>query len=176
MVWQLIFLHKFVNPNWGRMFLRIFFYQGRSTRHTCILCKDFLPRCSVILVRGVSTTAQRNGNTFFSGIVCFSTIFSILFFYQSGGILRRPYGVPYDVFADECRFFQLPEASILSARPNDLRWELIHEIYKKAFVIVKIKHYEVKFGGWNLLFSKSNFQNFQNFQKPQKPQKIKIIN
>jgi len=46
---------------------------------------------------------------------------AILFFYQSGGILRRPYGIPYDMFAEECRFFLLPEDVILSAKPKDFK-------------------------------------------------------
>ena len=44
---------------------------------------------------------------------------AILFFYQSGGILRRPYGVPYDLFVEECRFFELPESAILDHKPNN---------------------------------------------------------
>ena len=35
--------------------------------------------------------------------------------------MRRPYGVPYDLFAEECRFFQLPEAVISSAKPKDFK-------------------------------------------------------
>ena len=37
------------------------------------------------------------------------------------GILRRPHGIPYDCFAEECRFFQLPEVAILSAKPKDFK-------------------------------------------------------
>ena len=46
---------------------------------------------------------------------------AILFFYQSGGVLRCPYGVPYDLFEDECRYYQLPEDAIGQIKPLELR-------------------------------------------------------
>ena len=33
-------------------------------------------------------------------------------------------GIPYDLFAEECRFFQLPEAVIVSAKPKDFKCNL----------------------------------------------------
>ena len=43
---------------------------------------------------------------------------AILFYYQSEGILRRPYGVPYDLFAEECRFYELPENVLFDCNPT----------------------------------------------------------
>ena len=41
---------------------------------------------------------------------------SILFFYQSGGILRCPPDMPVDIFELECKFFQLPDAVIYNMK------------------------------------------------------------
>lgn len=41
--------------------------------------------------------------------MCFG---AILFFYQSQGILRRPHGIPLEVFEEECLYFRLPEYMI----------------------------------------------------------------
>ena len=61
----------------------------------------------------------RSGQYFFQRSKLFFD--AILFFYQSNGILSRPYGIPYDLFAEECRFFQLPEQAILKAKPKDFK-------------------------------------------------------
>ena len=46
---------------------------------------------------------------------------AILFFYQSGGILRCPLGVPFDLFVKECQFYEISEAAIESAKPQDFK-------------------------------------------------------
>ena len=46
---------------------------------------------------------------------------SILFFYQSGGILKCPTDVPYQLFVKECRFFQLSEEVIQRAKPTNFK-------------------------------------------------------
>ena len=37
---------------------------------------------------------------------------AILYYYQSGGRLRRPFEVPEDVFLEELEFYQLSETTI----------------------------------------------------------------
>ena len=46
---------------------------------------------------------------------------AILFFYQSGGILQCPIGLPYELFVEECRFFQLSEDVIEKAKPKNFK-------------------------------------------------------
>ena len=52
---------------------------------------------------------------------------AILFFYQSGGVLSCPHGVPYDLFEDECRYYELPEDAISQIKPPELR-ELLKDL------------------------------------------------
>jgi hypothetical protein len=42
---------------------------------------------------------------------------AILYYYQSGGRLRRPVNVPLDVFSEEIKFYELGEYAI-----NKFRW------------------------------------------------------
>ena len=49
---------------------------------------------------------------------------AILFFYQSRGLLSCPPGVAYDLFEEECRFYELPEEAIKRIKPKELQ-ELI---------------------------------------------------
>ena len=44
-------------------------------------------------------------------LVCFS-FDAILYYYQSGGRLRRPVNVPLDVFSEEIKFYELGEYAI----------------------------------------------------------------
>ncbi|XP_056464278.1 potassium voltage-gated channel subfamily A member 1 [Gadus chalcogrammus] len=48
--------------------------------------------------------------------VCFD---AILFFYQSGGRLRRPANVPLDVFMEEMRFYQLGEDTLARFKQDE---------------------------------------------------------
>ncbi|KAJ8347278.1 hypothetical protein SKAU_G00286790 [Synaphobranchus kaupii] len=48
--------------------------------------------------------------------ICFD---AILYFYQSGGRLRRPANVPLDVFMDELRFYELGEEVIARFRDDE---------------------------------------------------------
>jgi hypothetical protein len=41
---------------------------------------------------------------------------AILYYYQSGGRLRRPVNVPLDVFAEEIKFYELGECAIAKFR------------------------------------------------------------
>ena len=50
---------------------------------------------------------------------------AILYYYQSGGRLRRPVNVPLDVFSEEIKFYELGETAISKFRyapnrPNQL--------------------------------------------------------
>ena len=58
-----------------------------------------------------------------SGQYCFqrSRLFfdAILFFYQSGGVLVCPPGIPFHLFEEECRFFELPETAIERIKPQE---------------------------------------------------------
>ncbi|PAA60070.1 hypothetical protein BOX15_Mlig000768g2 [Macrostomum lignano] len=44
---------------------------------------------------------------------------AILYFYQSGGRLRRPVNVPIDVFSEEIRFYELGEEAIEKYRDDE---------------------------------------------------------
>ena len=52
---------------------------------------------------------------------------AILFFYQSGGVLSCPHGVPYSLFEEECRYYELPEEAIWNSKPIELR-DLLEDI------------------------------------------------
>ena len=54
---------------------------------------------------------------------------SILFFYQSNGLLRCPPGLPISLFEEECRFFELPDSSIKRVQTNALL--LLHKTQKQ---------------------------------------------
>uniref|UniRef100_UPI00358FBA2F potassium voltage-gated channel subfamily A member 1-like n=1 Tax=Myxine glutinosa TaxID=7769 RepID=UPI00358FBA2F len=44
---------------------------------------------------------------------------AILYYYQSGGRLRRPINVPFDIFTEEIRFYELGEETILRYREDE---------------------------------------------------------
>lgn len=44
---------------------------------------------------------------------------AILYYYQSGGRLRRPVNVPLDVFVEEVRFFELGDAAFNKFREDE---------------------------------------------------------
>ena len=44
----------------------------------------------------------------------------ILFYYQSGGKLRRPTYVPIDIFADDIRFYELGDDAIIKFREEEV--------------------------------------------------------
>src|SRR6218665_2794344 len=44
---------------------------------------------------------------------------AILYYYQSGGRLRRPFNVPFDVFSDELKFYELGEEAIEKYREEE---------------------------------------------------------
>ncbi|CAG0882998.1 unnamed protein product [Cyprideis torosa] len=44
---------------------------------------------------------------------------AILYYYQSGGRLRRPVNVPLDVFAEEIKFYELGEAALCKFREDE---------------------------------------------------------
>ncbi|CAN0192560.1 unnamed protein product [Lampetra fluviatilis] len=44
---------------------------------------------------------------------------AILYYYQSGGRLRRPVSVPYDIFTEEVRFYDLGEETMLRYREDE---------------------------------------------------------
>lgn len=44
---------------------------------------------------------------------------AILYYYQSGGRLRRPVNVPLDIFAEEVKFFELGEAAFNKFREDE---------------------------------------------------------
>lgn len=48
--------------------------------------------------------------------LCFE---AILYYYQSGGKLRRPVNIPLDVFVEEIRFYELGEATLLKFREDE---------------------------------------------------------
>ncbi|CAF99922.1 unnamed protein product, partial [Tetraodon nigroviridis] len=44
---------------------------------------------------------------------------AILYYYQSGGRLKRPVNVPFDVFSEEVKFYELGEEAILKFREDE---------------------------------------------------------
>uniref|UniRef100_A0A8D0HBH6 BTB domain-containing protein n=1 Tax=Sphenodon punctatus TaxID=8508 RepID=A0A8D0HBH6_SPHPU len=58
----------------------------------------------------------RNEYFFDRNRVCFD---SILYYYQSGGRLRRPANIPIDVFLEELRFYQLGEEALSKFREDE---------------------------------------------------------
>ena len=48
--------------------------------------------------------------------LCFG---SILFFFQSNGILSCPVGIPVNIFEDECKFFGVPERDIYAMKVKE---------------------------------------------------------
>lgn len=48
--------------------------------------------------------------------LCFE---AILYYYQSGGKLRRPVNIPLDVFVEEIKFYELGEATLLKFREDE---------------------------------------------------------
>ena len=48
-------------------------------------------------------------------------------------------GIPYDIFAEECRFFQLPEEVILNAKPKDFKCEVNKEDNDKTCEVLTLK-------------------------------------
>jgi len=42
-----------------------------------------------------------------------------LYYYQSGGKLRRPVNIPLDVFVEEIKFYELGEATLLKFREDE---------------------------------------------------------
>ncbi|XP_034433613.1 potassium voltage-gated channel subfamily A member 1 [Hippoglossus hippoglossus] len=44
---------------------------------------------------------------------------AILYYYQSGGRLKRPANVPFDIFSEEVRFYELGEEAILKFREDE---------------------------------------------------------
>lgn len=48
--------------------------------------------------------------------LCFE---AILYYYQSGGKLRRPVNIPLDVFVEEIKFYELGEAALLKFREDE---------------------------------------------------------
>ncbi|XP_045889598.1 potassium voltage-gated channel subfamily A member 1 [Micropterus dolomieu] len=44
---------------------------------------------------------------------------AILYFYQSGGRLKRPVNVPFDIFSEEVKFYELGEEAILKFREDE---------------------------------------------------------
>ncbi|XP_053205945.1 potassium voltage-gated channel subfamily A member 2-like isoform X2 [Panonychus citri] len=59
---------------------------------------------------------NRNEYFFDRSRTCFD---AILYFYQSGGRLRRPANVPLDVFVEEVRFFELGDAAFNKFREDE---------------------------------------------------------
>ena len=63
------------------------------------------------------TSRRRQDEYFFDrSRVCFE---SILYYYQSGGRLRRPANVPLDSFVEEIRFFDLGDAAFQKFRDDE---------------------------------------------------------
>ena len=66
---------------------------------------------------------------------------AILYYYQSGGRLRRPVNVPLDVFSEEIRFYELGEATIEKYREDEgfIREEEkplpVNEFQKKVWLL-----------------------------------------
>jgi len=61
---------------------------------------------------------------------------AILYYYQSGGRLRRPVNVPMDVFTEEARFYELDDDTIelyLRVRTDRLK---INTVYKANYTIL----------------------------------------
>lgn len=48
--------------------------------------------------------------------LCFE---AILYYYQSGGKLRRPVNIPLDVFVEEIKFYELGEATLMKFREDE---------------------------------------------------------
>lgn len=48
--------------------------------------------------------------------LCFE---AILYYYQSGGKLRRPVNIPLDVFVEEIKFYELGESTLLKFREDE---------------------------------------------------------
>ncbi|OCT81881.1 potassium voltage-gated channel subfamily A member 4 S homeolog isoform X1 [Xenopus laevis] len=44
---------------------------------------------------------------------------SILYYYQSGGRLKRPVNVPFDIFSEEVKFYELGEEALLKYREDE---------------------------------------------------------
>ncbi|NXU06286.1 KCNA4 protein, partial [Buphagus erythrorhynchus] len=44
---------------------------------------------------------------------------AILYYYQSGGRLKRPVNVPFDIFSEEVKFYQLGEEAMLKFREDE---------------------------------------------------------
>jgi len=44
---------------------------------------------------------------------------AILYYYQSGGRLKRPFEVPEDVFLEELQFYQLGESAIMEYKQKE---------------------------------------------------------
>lgn len=42
-----------------------------------------------------------------------------MYYYQSGGKLRRPVNIPLDVFVEEIKFYELGEATLLKFREDE---------------------------------------------------------
>lgn len=51
--------------------------------------------------------------------LCVVSLQAILYYYQSGGRLRRPFEVPEDVFLEEMEFYQLGENAIQDYREKE---------------------------------------------------------
>lgn len=54
---------------------------------------------------------------------------AILYYYQSGGRLRRPVNVPLDVFSEEIKFYELGEQAT-----NKFRWEKNYNLWIWAWI------------------------------------------
>ena len=72
---------------------------------------------------------------------------SILFFYQSNGILQCPDKIPIDLFEEECRFFQIPEDAIKNLRSKGRIFDAIVSDDES----VKVENDTLKLKIWNVL-------------------------
>lgn len=86
---------------------------------------------------------------------------AILYYYQSGGRLRRPVNVPLDVFSEEIKFYELGELAT-----NKFRWVRIFFLIFGFFVILVGWKFWFRFRWWvsyDFLLTKGDLCRFVQF-------------
>ena len=72
---------------------------------------------------------------------------AIIYYYQSGGRLRRPVNVPLDVFSEEIQFYELGEYAITKFRYDTPQHRLSRDSNPGPLVQYLLDSYPVKGGG-----------------------------
>ena len=91
--------------------------QPNPTDSSLTIIKQFNPPHSILSSPHTRYFDPIKNEYFFDrNRLCFE---AILYYYQSGGKLRRPVNIPLDVFVEEIKFYELGEATLLKFREDE---------------------------------------------------------